>query len=134
MKKLLFAVVAVGLVAVTFAEPAPGQLNQIGDQISRGLNQVGDELSQAWGDAKQAVERMGLQGRVYARLHWDKGLQGANLHIDVRDKSTVVLTGTVPTDAAKLKAGSLTSDTIGVAQVANDLTIATLPTAAKPAR
>jgi len=134
MKKLLFAVVALGLAAVTFAQPAPGQFSQLGDQINRGLNQVGDELSQAWKDAKQAVERMGLQGRVYARLHWDKGLQGANLHIDVRNNNTVVLTGTVPTDVAKQKAGSLTSDTIGVAQVVNELTVAALPTAAKPTR
>jgi hyperosmotically inducible periplasmic protein len=105
-------------------QPQPGTASQIGEKIDRGLNQIGAELSQAWAEARKSVEKMGVQGRVYGRLHWDKALEGAKLEISVRDNQVVVLSGNVANAAAKQKAEQLASDTIGVNSVVNELAIA----------
>jgi len=102
----------------------PGPATKIGEQIDRGLNQIGTELSQAWSEVRKSVEKMGVQGRVYGRLHWDKALEGANLEIGVREGNLVVLTGTVANAAAKLKAEQIARDTIGVNNVDNELSVA----------
>jgi hypothetical protein len=103
----------------------PGTATKIGEQIDRGLNQIGTEFSQAWAEVRKSVEKMGVQGRVYGRLHWDKALEGAtNLEISVRDGQVVVLSGTVADAAAKQKAEQLARDTVGVSSVVNELAIA----------
>jgi osmotically-inducible protein OsmY len=66
---------------------------------------------------------MGVQGRVYGRLQWDKALQGAKLDIEVKNANTVVLTGSVPTTEAKAKAQELAEGTVGVSSVVNQLTV-----------
>src|SRR5262245_56238646 len=60
-------------------QPQPGTASQIGEKIDRGLNQIGAELNQAWAEARKSVEKMGVQGRVYGRLRWDKDLEQATL-------------------------------------------------------
>ena len=101
----------------------PGTATQIGEKIDRGLSQIGAELSQAWSVVRKSVERMGVQGRVYGRLHWDKALEGANVDVSVRDNQVVVLTGHVATATAKLKAEQIANDTVGVASVVNELVV-----------
>jgi osmotically-inducible protein OsmY len=101
----------------------PGPAAKIGEKIDRGLSQIGSELSQAWSEVRKSVEKMGVQGRVYGRLHWDKALEGAKLDIAVRDNQVVVLTGTVLTAAAKEKAEQLARDTMGVNSVVNELSV-----------
>jgi len=101
----------------------PGTATQIGEKIDRGLTQIGTELSQAWAEARKSIEKMGVQGRVYGRLHWDKALDGAKLEISVRDNQVVVLSGHVATAAAKQKAEQIANDTIGVNSVVNELSV-----------
>src|SRR5712675_227796 len=98
MKRFLFAfttVVASCLTAAAQTPPAPntqpGTAARLGEKIDRGLSQIGSELSQAWSEVRKSVEKMGVQGRVYGRLHWDKALEGAKLEISVRDNHAVVL-------------------------------------------
>ena len=104
-------------------QPQPGTAAQIGEKIDRGLSQIGAELSQAWADVRKSVEKMGVQGRVYGRLHWDKALEGAKLEISVRDTQVVVLSGNVASAAAKQKAEELARDTVGVGSVVNELSV-----------
>jgi hyperosmotically inducible protein len=101
----------------------PGTAAQIGEKIDRGLSQIGAELSHAWADVRKSVEKMGVQGRVYGRLHWDKELEGANLEVAVRDNQIVVLSGHVATASAKVKAEQLARDTVGVTSVVNELVV-----------
>jgi hyperosmotically inducible protein len=105
-------------------QPAqPGTAAKIGEKIDRGLNEIGSELSQAWADVRKSVEKMGVQGRVYGRLHWDKALEGAKVDINVRDNQVVVLSGNVASAAAKEKAEQLARDTVGVNSVVNELSV-----------
>lgn len=131
MLRYLIAVSAVVLSCLSAAGQAPpaptsqpGTATKIGEQIDRGLSQIGAELSQAWSEVRKSVEKMGIQGRVYGRLHWDKGLEGANLDVHVRDGQVVVLSGTVGSSVAKQKAEQLTRETIGVNNVVNELAVA----------
>jgi hypothetical protein len=127
MFRITALVTALGLgylgFAVAAAQERQGTAERIGEQIDRGLSQLGAELSEAWSDVRRGVERMGVQGRVFGRLHWDKSLQGAKLDIAVKNTSTVVLTGSVPSDEAKTKAEELTTSTIGVSNVVNELVV-----------
>jgi hyperosmotically inducible periplasmic protein len=120
---LTFAIVCL-LSGSAFAQQPPGTAEKIGEKIDRGLSQIGVELSQAWAEARKAVEKMGVQGRVYGRLHWDKALENADVEIDVRDNQVVVLKGKVGSTVAKLKAEQLARDTIGVTSVLNELAVA----------
>ena len=132
MNKLILAVLAACLFCTTSAaqvptqpkQPQPGTATQIGEKIDRGLSQIGAELSQAWADARKSIEKMGVQGRVYGRLHWDKALEGEKFEISVRDSQIVVLSGNVATAAAKQKAEELAHDTVGVTSVVNELSVA----------
>src|SRR3954471_9984343 len=129
MNRLFFAGLAICLCYAVAAaqapqpQPQPGTAAQIGEKIDRGLNQIGAELSQAWADVRKSVEKMGVQGRVYGRLHWDKALEGAKLEISVRDNQAVVLSGNVASAAAKQKAEELARDTVGVSSVVNELSV-----------
>jgi len=132
MFRFSIAIAAVLFSALTAAaqtppqpQSKPGTATKIGEQIDRGLNQIGTELSQAWAEARKSVEKMGVQGRVYGRLHWDKALEGANLEIGVREGNVVVLSGTVTNAAAKVKAEQIARDTIGVNNVVNELAVTT---------
>jgi len=65
---------------------------------------------------------MGVQTRVYSRLHWDKNLGDARIDIEVKN-GTAILRGAVKTLQAKTRALELARDTIGVARVDDHLTI-----------
>ena len=125
MTRLILPGVAVCLLCgLAAAQQPPGTAEKIGEKIDRGLSQIGTELSQAWAEVRKSVEKMGVQGRVYGRLHWDKALESATLDIDVRDGQVVVLKGKVETSAAKQKAEQLARDTVGVTSVINELAVA----------
>jgi hyperosmotically inducible periplasmic protein len=122
-KTLLIVAVACLCCGIASAQQPPGTAEKIGEKIDRGISQIGTEFSQAWAEVRKSVEKMGVQGRVYGRLHWDKSLENANLDIDVRDGQVVVLKGKVDNAAAKQKAEQLARDTIGVTSVVNELAV-----------
>ena len=129
MTRLLFStVIACLLWGAASAQQPQGTAEKIGEKIDRGLTQIGNELSRAWTEVRKSVEAMGVQGRVYGRLHWDKALENADLDIDVRDNQVVILKGKVASPAAKQKAEQLARDTIGVTSVVNELAVATIST------
>jgi osmotically-inducible protein OsmY len=73
---------------------------------------------------------MGIEGRVYARLHWDKNLAGSKIELAAPKPGVIALNGTVGDAKAKAKAVELTTDTVGVTEVMDNLTI--VPTEGTP--
>jgi hyperosmotically inducible protein len=130
MRTIMAIGVAAFLIAASIAaEPAaqekqPGLGEQIGEQVDRGVEQLGQQLQRGWAEVRQTVDRLGIQGRVYGRLHWDKALNQASIDIEVQGQDVVVLTGTVPSEAARATAAKLAQDTVGVRQVTNNLAVA----------
>jgi osmotically-inducible protein OsmY len=124
---LFFA--AFGLVSVVGAPAASAQEGlgeRIGQRLDRGIEQLGDQLKEGWQSLRQTVDKMGVQGRVYARLKWDKHLEKSEIEVDVEGEGVVILKGVVPTEKAKSKAVALTEDTIGVTRVVTNLNVATV--------
>lgn len=126
MAKRLGIAALIGILSAVSFLPAPAQEGvgeRIGEKLDRGLTQLRSELRDEWNELKRSVERMGVHGRVYSRLRWDKAIQGTAINIEVREKGVVELQGSVQSAAAKEKAVQLAQDTIGVNEVVDQLKI-----------
>ncbi|HEX3600294.1 MAG TPA: BON domain-containing protein [Lacipirellulaceae bacterium] len=103
--------------------PPPGAGEKIGVTVDQGLNTLGDKLRRGWADIRKSVDELGVQGRVYGRLHWDKSIAAAPIEISVQGDNNVTLSGSVPDEAAHMTAVKLAQDTVGVGQVVDHLTV-----------
>jgi hyperosmotically inducible periplasmic protein len=98
--------------------------DSLGDKVDRELRRAESKLRESWGDVQRATHRMTIQGRVYARLYWDKSLADAPLKIETKDGGVVVLKGSVPSPEAKRRAVELTQSTVGVNEAVDELAVA----------
>jgi hyperosmotically inducible periplasmic protein len=119
-------------VAPAWTQEKPGPT--IGDRVDRALGQIRQEahsvagkLREEFERARVAVDNMGVQARIYARLHWDKALVNATVSAEVQKGGIATLRGTVPTAAAKAKAKQLAADTVGVERVVDELKVVSPP-------
>ena len=97
----------------------------------RGAANAGEAIKEKFGKTKDYVRGMEIEGRVYARLHWEKALIGSKIDLASPKAGVVALNGTVSDAKAKLKAVELTRDTVGVDEVQGHLTIV-VPTSTSP--
>jgi osmotically-inducible protein OsmY len=98
--------------------------DSITDKVNRGLQRAESKLRETWSDVKKATHRMSVQGRVYARLYWDKQLADAPFQVEAKDGGVVVLKGSVPTSEAKHHAVELAQSTVGVNETVDELRVA----------
>jgi len=98
--------------------------DSLGDKVNRGLERAERKLRETWGDIQKATHRMTVQGRVYARLYWDKSLADAPFQVETKDGGVVVLKGSVPSSEAKHRAVELAQSTVGVNDTVDELGIA----------
>ncbi len=118
---LSFAVLA--LVAAS-ASAQDGPIRRAG----RALDNAGKNIryrveSEVARDEAIAQERDVL-GRVTRRIEWDKKLAGSALRVEVQTDGTVVLRGSVTSDAAKRRAVDLAENTVGVTAVVDGIAVA----------
>jgi osmotically-inducible protein OsmY len=128
MSRFLLRGAAVCVLIVGAALSAVGQKpdsdsDSIGNKIDRGVRKVESKLRDTWGDIKRGTHRMTVQGRVYARLYWDKSLADADFKIESRDEGVVVLSGSVADKHAKERAIELARSTVGVNDTIDELTV-----------
>lgn len=109
----------------TTTEKLKEKAGNAASSVKRGVGDAGAAIKNKFTQAKDHVGAMEVEARVYARLHWDKVLTGAKIDLSAPRKGVIVLTGTVPDAKAADKAVSLTSDTVGVTEAVNHLTVAT---------
>jgi hypothetical protein len=122
----LTAVLGVGAGAA-WQEQGAGQragskLDEAGRSIKQGLRDAGDAIRNQFAKARDSVHGMGVESRVYGRLHWDKALNTSTLEMEFNN-GVVTLRGSVPSAKAKAKAVDLAQDTVGVAKVIDQLAI-----------
>ncbi|HEX4071881.1 MAG TPA: BON domain-containing protein [Planctomycetaceae bacterium] len=121
----LLAAVCVVLTCGAFnAVGQQGDSDSIGDKLNRELHRAEDKLRETWKDVQKATHRMTVQGRVYARLYWDKALVDAPFQIEAKDGGVIVLKGSVPSAEARRRAVELAQTTIGVHETINELGVA----------
>jgi osmotically-inducible protein OsmY len=128
------SLVVVCLCAAIDAQAQEGTGERIGDKVDRAIGQlregakdVADWVREGFEEARVAVDRLSVVGRVYARLHWDKTLHDAAISVDVDKEGNTTLRGAVPNEEAKVKAVQLAGDTVGVQRVTSELSIASHP-------
>lgn len=104
------------------------------DSVKKGVVNAEEAIKEQFSRAKSAVVNMGIEARVYSRLHWDKSLAAAKIDLTAPKEGVITLTGTVTDAKAKAKAVELTRDTVGVVQVNDELIVngATIVEPAKP--
>jgi osmotically-inducible protein OsmY len=120
--------VFVGAVVVGYGQESTGQrIGEKADEAIAGLREaahnVADQVRKSFEEARATVDRLSAEGRVYARLHWDKALNGASISVEVGKDGNTTLRGMVPNEAAKMKADQLAGDTVGVQRVVNELKV-----------
>jgi hyperosmotically inducible periplasmic protein len=115
-------VLVMGTISRVQAQDGKGEA--IGKKIDRGVTQLGEELRQTWAEIRKTAERMGVESRVYVRLHWDKATHDAAIEIEVRSGGVVVLKGSVSDPMTKATAVRLAQDTVGVSEVIDELAVA----------
>ncbi|WP_164103196.1 BON domain-containing protein [Candidatus Laterigemmans baculatus] len=96
---------------------------RLGEQFDQGLNRLRTEVREGWESLRSTVDRMGVQGRVYSRLRWDKQLADLKIEVDVVEGGIVTLRGQVSDAEAQKKAVGLASDTVGVTRVIDELRV-----------
>jgi hypothetical protein len=98
------------------------------------LRQIGRALDNTGKNIRYRVESEVARGeaisnerdvltRVSRRIAWDKQMVGTAIRLEVRADGSVVVSGTVPTEAAKKRAIDLVENTIGVTSVVDMTTI-----------
>jgi hypothetical protein len=94
---------------------------------------VRNRVTHRFESVKAEVWQMPAHHRVYARIHWDKSLHGAQIEVHMLPDGAVVLRGTVPTEAARSRALELARECVGVPLVIDELTLPTPALSAKTA-
>jgi len=105
------------------AERVGETLDNVGRGIVKGAQEVSDSVRKRFDVVRSDVSRMGIQPRVYARLHWDKTLTGARIEVHILRDGAVLLRGVVPDAAAKAHAVALARDTVDVTGVVDELDV-----------
>ena len=100
-----------------------GPLDTAGRAVKRGFQSAGQAIQGSFNSAQTSVHNMEVVSRVYSRLHWDKALTTSNIEIDVTNGGIATVTGVVPDEPAKTKALTLTSETVGVIQVVDQIVV-----------
>jgi hypothetical protein len=111
-------------------EPGDGTGERVGAKvdsavksIKRGARDLAENIREGFARTRESVHHMGVESRVYGRLHWDKALTNAEIEVNARNDGVVILRGVVPDSTAKTKAVALAADTVGVTSVDDLLTI-----------
>jgi len=131
-----WVVLAVAALAISWAGPVQAQetgkkvgekLDEVGREIKAGLNRAGSAARDQFAKAKTSVHAMGLESRIYGRIHWDKALNDAMVELTATGDGVVTLDGTVADARAKRRAVELTQETVGVTRVVDRLAVRPAP-------
>jgi hyperosmotically inducible periplasmic protein len=98
------------------------KLDEAAQAIKKGLQNARDTVREQFAKTRESIHNMGIESRVYGRLHWDKALTSSSLEIEVKN-DVATLRGSVPDAKAKAKAVELAENTVGITKVIDQLTI-----------
>jgi hyperosmotically inducible periplasmic protein len=118
----------------TFTEKIKDTAASAATSIKKGAISAEEAVKEKFSQAKAGVVKMGIEARVYGRLHWDKGMVDSKIELHSPSPGVIVLTGTASSEKAKAKAAELTADTVGVTQVTNTLVVSAAAPATEPAK
>jgi len=91
-------------------------------KTEEGVGKAADKTASAIGKAGDKVTDTSITTRVKTSIAGEKLLQNSAIDVDTTEH-VVTLKGTVPSDAAKARAGSIASGTSGVTRVVNQIVV-----------
>lgn len=120
----LLGVGLLGLTCAAAAQDREGRVERAGERVDETLRDVrewfrdvSDDVRGGIARSRASVQAMGIEARVYSRLHWDKDLNDDRVVVHVDRDGLAMLRGTVSDPREKAKAAELARDTIGVTGV-----------------
>ena len=129
LRTLVPAIALLTLIATTSAQ-AQGtgkkigaKLDEVGRDLKGGLKSAGNEMKEQFASVKTSVENMGVESRVYSRIHWDKALADATIELTTSQDGVITLDGSVATAQVKSHAAKLAQETLGVTKVVDRLAV-----------
>lgn len=120
--------------AKTFTEKVKATAGSAVTSIKKGAANANEAIREQYDRARGAVSKMGTEARVYARLHWERGLATSKVDLSAPKEGVIALNGTVADEKARAKAVELANDTIGVTQVIDNLKVQTVTSTGEPAK
>ena len=134
MKFGRFLVLSLAMAAIAYGQEGPGQrvgkaldqtVERIGEDTKEAATSVADHVREGFDAVRDKVDDLGVEDRIYSRLHWDKTFHDMQISVKVNGDGIATLRGMVPSASAKVKAEMLALDTVGVEGVVNELHVAT---------
>lgn len=132
MRRYIVAGLGLGFLAAvvgsTWAQQGAGEkagekLDRAIENVKKGVKGVAEEVRESFAKTKASVNAMGVESRLYGRLHWDKSLNSATIEVQVDRDGVATLRGAVTDGLTKTKALSLANETVGVNRVIDRLTV-----------
>src|SRR5262249_41635979 len=80
----------------TTTEKIKAKVGSAVDSIKRGAASAEGAIKEQYARARSGVIAMGIEARVYARLHWDKALYGTKIDLSWPKEGVITLSGMVP--------------------------------------
>lgn len=122
------SIAGTGLAQQGVAGRAGETLDNVGRGLKRGATEVGDAFRRRFEGVRGEVSRMGVQNRVYSRLHWDRALNSARIEVHIVNNGEALLRGYVADEPAHQRALTLAGETVGVTGVVDELVPLVKPT------
>jgi hypothetical protein len=122
IRALSTAVLSLALATVAHAQDGP--LNRIGRGLDRTGKNIRSTVETEVARGQITAQERDVLSRVGKRIDWDKQMAGSTLRLEVQPGGVVILQGSVPSDAARLRAVDLVENTTGVTSVVDQLAVA----------
>ncbi len=123
IRALSAAALSLALVSAT-ANAQDGPLNKVGRALDQTGKNIRSTVESEIARGQITAQERDVLNRVGKRIDWDKKMAGSTLRIEVQPGGVVVLQGSVPSEAARLRAVDLVENTTGVTSVVDQLAVA----------
>lgn len=100
-----------------------GPLRRAGQALDNAGKNIRYRVETEIARGQVTAQERDVLSRVMRRVEWDRPLVGSAMQFEVRPGGTVVLRGSVASDALKRRAVDLVANTVGVAAVVDELAI-----------
>ncbi len=118
-----FAVLLTLSVTVAAAFAQDGPIRRAGQALDRAGKSIRYRVETEVARGQEVVQDREVLHRVARRIEWDKQFLGSTMKIEVLPGGRVVLQGSVPAEAVKLRVVDVVSNTIGVSSVVDELAV-----------
>ena len=122
-RALSAAAVLLSLIS-TAASAQDGPLRRAGRALDQTGKNIRSTVETEVARGQITAQERDVLNRVGKRIDWDKQMAGSTLRLEVQPGGVVVLQGSVPSVAAKVRAVDLTQNTTGVTSVIDQLAVA----------